>query len=318
MKTVMNIINGGIERIKSMNTLTTRIIVLSLIVMITLSISMPVVSAVDNRSFELEVFKSVNVERAKYGLKPLIWDENVAAVARSHSIDMSLKGYFSHISPNGVGPGDRLKNAGITKIQRMGENIALCGSASRAMSLWMGSPGHRANILNPNYTHLGVGVCGYYWTQNFVAYSQNVNPASTTISLNKVGMNSFPDAIVGYGKQGAMTVTVTNKGNQATGALKISIFGTNANRFTLSATSIKNIAARGSASFSVKPKTGLAAGPYVAAVSVSGANVATQVFNVEFIVNKKLNYDIAVTGAERTRSLQRQPGIVSKRHYQFP
>ena len=57
MKTVMNIINGGIERIKSMNTLTTRIIVLSLIVMITLSISMPVVSAVDNRSFELEVFK---------------------------------------------------------------------------------------------------------------------------------------------------------------------------------------------------------------------------------------------------------------------
>ena len=236
----------------------------------------------------------MNVERAKYGLKPLIWDENVAAVARSHSIDMSLKGYFSHISPNGVGPGDRLKNAGITKIQRMGENIALCGSASRAMSLWMGSPGHRANILNPNYTHLGVGVCGYYWTQNFVAYSQNVNPASTTISLNKVGMNSFPDAIVGYGKQGAMTVTVTNKGNQATGALKISIFGTNANRFTLSATSIKNIAARGSASFSVKPKTGLAAGPYVAAVSVSGANVATQVFNVEFIVNKKLNYDIAV------------------------
>jgi len=124
-------------------------------------------------TFEYEVFNLVNQERAKYGLPPVSWNEDLAVVAREHSKDMCDRGFFSHTNPSGKSPFDRIKRHGIT-YRIAAENIA-CGQDSpvSVMEAWMNSEGHRANILNGSLTELGVGVYindsgyGYYWTQNF-------------------------------------------------------------------------------------------------------------------------------------------------------
>ncbi|MCL2808093.1 MAG: hypothetical protein FWD27_08090, partial [Coriobacteriia bacterium] len=84
--------------------------------------------------------------------------------------------------------------------------------------------------------------------------------------------------------QSAQTVRVTNDGNQATGALTIALSGTNAASFTLSRTSLTSIAVGGSATFTVVPRTGLAAGSYEALVTVRGTNGISESFTVSFTV----------------------------------
>lgn len=122
---------------------------------------------------EKEVVRLVNVERKKHGLKPLVMDTTVCKVAREKSIDMKLKKYFSHQSPKYGQPTNMLK-AFKVPFKMAGENIA-GGSktANEVVARWMKSPGHRANILNPHYSHIGVGRSiggpwGYYWTQIFI------------------------------------------------------------------------------------------------------------------------------------------------------
>ena len=120
--------------------------------------------------FELEVFRLVNVERANHGLPALIWHDELATVARAHSADMAHRNFFDHTNPDGVGFGARITNAGITSFARA-ENIAIgIRAAETVMSRWMDSPMHRANILSPSLTHLGVGhyADGNYWTQKFI------------------------------------------------------------------------------------------------------------------------------------------------------
>jgi len=120
-----------------------------------------------------QVLDLVNVERANASLPPLAWHDPVSQVAYEHSVDMDVRNFFSHTNPDGDGPADRITMAGITWTAA-GENIAY-GQQTPAvvMTDWMNSPGHRANILSPNYTHLGVGVHlapgGPWWTQNFMA-----------------------------------------------------------------------------------------------------------------------------------------------------
>ncbi len=70
---------------------------------------------------------------------------------------MADNDYFSHTSPTYGSPFDMMKAEGIS-YRSAGENIAGNSSASAAMTAWMQSQGHRANILNSNYTHIGVGV----------------------------------------------------------------------------------------------------------------------------------------------------------------
>jgi hypothetical protein len=109
------------------------------------------------------------------------------------------------------------------------------------------------------------------------------------IALSETGTYDFSAAIYGYAAAPqAVTVTVTNAGNQATGALAVQLAGTNAASFTLSgSTSISDIPVSGNTTFTVAPNAGLAAGTYTATVTVSGANVATQSFEVGFTVNRK-------------------------------
>jgi len=105
------------------------------------------------------------------------------------------------------------------------------------------------------------------------------------ITLDTSGTHTFPAATAGYSAQTAKTVTITNTGNTATGALTIALSGTNASSFTLSKTNITDIVSGGNDTFTIVPKTGLAAGTYTATVTVDGANVTAQSFNVSFTVN---------------------------------
>jgi uncharacterized YkwD family protein len=131
-------------------------------------VSAPVSSAVS--AYEQKVVELTNQERAKNGLKPLALDTELSKVAREKSRDMQSKGYFSHTSPTYGSPFDMMKKFGIS-YRSAGENIAMGQrTPEEVVKAWMNSSGHRANILNSSYTHIGVGhvATGNYWTQMFI------------------------------------------------------------------------------------------------------------------------------------------------------
>ncbi len=131
----------------------------------------PEVNVSSQTAFENKVLELVNVERAKQGLKALTMDESVRKVARAKSTDMAQNNYFSHTSPTYGSPFDMLKSFGIS-YKSAGENIAQGYTTPQAVVTgWMNSPGHRANILNASYTHMGVGyeANGNHWTQLFIS-----------------------------------------------------------------------------------------------------------------------------------------------------
>ncbi len=125
-------------------------------------------SSVD--AIEAAVVELTNVERTKAGLQPLKTDAPLMASARTKSQDMKDKNYFSHTSPTYGSPFDQMKSLGIS-YKSAGENIAKGQrTAEEVVTAWMNSEGHRANILNPDYTHIGVGYVkdGNIWTQQFI------------------------------------------------------------------------------------------------------------------------------------------------------
>ncbi|WP_307817484.1 CAP domain-containing protein [Nocardia acididurans] len=114
-----------------------------------------------------EVIALTNAERARHGMRPLAHDVRLSAVARKHSADMLERGYFSHTGLDGRQPWDRAKDEGID-YRGIAENIAWGQrSAAEVVDGWMNSPGHRANILTPEFTNIGVGRVGDHWTQLF-------------------------------------------------------------------------------------------------------------------------------------------------------
>ncbi len=106
---------------------------------------------------EQAIADMVNQERQSAGLKPLRVDLRLVGVAETKALDMQQNHYFDHTSPTYGSPWAMMQMAGL-KIQWAGENLAGNKSASAAMAAWMQSPGHRANILDPKFTHIGVGV----------------------------------------------------------------------------------------------------------------------------------------------------------------
>jgi len=124
--------------------------------------------------FESEVIDLVNVERETAGLPPLSYDTSLADAARGHSEDMGLQDYFSHTSLDERTVQDRIEDAGYTW-NAYGENIAAGQSTpEHVIDAWMLSPGHRTNILDPNFCDIGVGYAyvadstyRHYWTQDF-------------------------------------------------------------------------------------------------------------------------------------------------------
>jgi uncharacterized YkwD family protein len=121
-------------------------------------------------AYEQQVVDLTNKERAKYGLPPLKVDLALSKVAREKSRDMAVNHYFSHNSPTYGSPFEMMRKFGIS-YTAAGENIAMGQrTPQEVVAAWLNSAGHRANILNRNYTHIGVGFeeNGYIWTQQFI------------------------------------------------------------------------------------------------------------------------------------------------------
>ena len=124
--------------------------------------------------FEFDVARLVNEERLAAGLAPLEIDVRLMVAAQRHSDDMAANSFFSHFGSDDSTFDVRVQDAGYVPWLRLGENIAAGQTSPEAvMAAWMNSPGHRANILDPDFDHIGVGYATsgtyyrFFWTQEF-------------------------------------------------------------------------------------------------------------------------------------------------------
>ena len=103
----------------------------------------------------------------------LQWNNSLAKAAYNHSADMATRQYFSHTSPDGHSAGDRIKATGYN-YATYGENIAVgYPDESSVIKAWMQSPGHCTNIMNKNFTEVGVGREANYWTMELTRPASN-------------------------------------------------------------------------------------------------------------------------------------------------
>ncbi len=137
------------------------------------------------KEIERAVFEYTNIERKKYGLKELKWDEKLSEIAREHSLDMAQNNFFDHVNLEGEDPTQRaVRNdyhylisenigemptgsvEGIGYVSNNPEDVA-----KAQVNAWMESPGHRMNLLAGQHSWLGVGVAYdglyYFLTQDF-------------------------------------------------------------------------------------------------------------------------------------------------------
>ena len=120
---------------------------------------------------ENQMLTLVNRARAENGLEPVAMDPTTREVARAYAVRMFQEGFFAHVDPSGATPFDRMRAGGVT-FRAAGENLALAPTVQIAHDGLMNSPGHRANILNPRYRRIGIGVAdggmhGKMFVQNF-------------------------------------------------------------------------------------------------------------------------------------------------------
>lgn len=116
----------------------------------------------------------INNERANVGVAPLSGQSQLGNAARGHSQDMACNGFFSHTGSDGSTFAVRITRVGYS-YSAAAENIAAgYGDPASVVAGWMGSQGHKDNMLNPNYTEVGIGYIyvagspyGVYWTANF-------------------------------------------------------------------------------------------------------------------------------------------------------
>ncbi|NLK20861.1 MAG: SH3 domain-containing protein [Epulopiscium sp.] len=113
----------------------------------------------------------INIERNQLGLPSYVMDMELSNIASIKAKDMAENNYFSHISPTHGTPFEMMKQFGIS-YKIAGENIAAHSSVKNAHDSFMGSPGHKANVLNKNYDKIGIGIApdkkyGYIYVQLF-------------------------------------------------------------------------------------------------------------------------------------------------------
>jgi len=152
------------------------------------------------------IYDRVNEERFKHNLPKLEWSSDITEVARKHSQDMAIKGYFAHENKEGELVGERLEKDGIV-FTVSAENLFKCLNyqdvAEESVRGWMQSPGHRKNILNVQVEEAGVGVYKvngedeYYITQNFIKRALGFVPLPSKLSEDEIDkiFNMVKDAI---------------------------------------------------------------------------------------------------------------------------
>jgi uncharacterized protein YkwD len=132
-----------------------------------------------NESNERLLFELTNVYRARHAVNTVLEDEALGIVASKHSEDMAMENYFSHDSPDFGDLENRLEEAQIvydSAAENIGSNYY---DSAEVVHGWLNSVDHRKVLLKPNFSHLGVGTFGKYYTQNFVereiSNEENIN-----------------------------------------------------------------------------------------------------------------------------------------------
>jgi len=127
-------------------------------------------TVVDPDQAEARMFALLNEARRAAGLNPLLADAELREIALEHSTDMADHHFVGHVSPSTGSPEDRLRRSGLV-VAIFGENIAAAATPEVAHEGLMNSPGHRANMLRPEFTHVGIAVrkgdAGIVVTMNF-------------------------------------------------------------------------------------------------------------------------------------------------------
>ncbi len=122
---------------------------------------------------EASLLAQVNAQRWNAGAPPLVWCPSLGRAATDHSVDQGFRNTMTHVGLFGSDTRIRVERAGYLGWTNLGENIAAgYDSEAAVLTAWMNSAGHRANILNPVFTHMGSGYFSAtngtrYWTQDF-------------------------------------------------------------------------------------------------------------------------------------------------------
>jgi uncharacterized protein YkwD len=136
-----------------------------------------VTANVNVRSLEHKAFELINQKRRENGLQPLVWNDQLEAVAKAHSDSMAEYRFFSHKGLDNKYVSDRADKSRVGDWRSIGENIAVNRGYSDpvgfAVELWLDSPGHRRNLLDPNWKESAIGVAvaedgSFYFTQVFL------------------------------------------------------------------------------------------------------------------------------------------------------
>lgn len=106
---------------------------------------------------QAQALSLLNRDREKSGLAPLAYSAELSRLAEAYAQDMIARRFFAHEDPDGRSPFDRMRASGIV-YRHAGENLAINDSVEAAQAAFMNSPTHRANVLNPQFTEVGIGV----------------------------------------------------------------------------------------------------------------------------------------------------------------
>lgn len=177
------------------------VFILSLVIFVELLFVLPVVGIFTHSNYFAEILSSVlidsaNADRLKLSEQGLKINQALVAAAQLKANDMASKGYFAHVSPTGVDPWYWFKQAGY-KYVRAGENLAVNFSDSKDLhTAWMNSPGHRANIVNANYSEIGIATAnGMYKGQEAVfvvqLFGQPAKP-KPVLAVNTTSAQTVP------------------------------------------------------------------------------------------------------------------------------
>lgn len=144
----------------------------------------------DADEFARQILTLINIERARVGVSPLTWNATLAKVAEDYACTMAAEDFFDHIHPvTGEGPAERAATAGY-EFFAIGENLAGGQtSAAEAVEGWMSSPGHRNNLLSPEWKETGLGIrrggsLRIYWVQEFGKPISYTRPDGETLVMH--------------------------------------------------------------------------------------------------------------------------------------
>lgn len=112
--------------------------------------------------YEQLFFEQINRTRIERGLRPLVWNEEVAAIAKYHSVNMATQNFFGHKDRLGFSVAERADAHGLTKWRMIGENLAYCNGyrdpVATTVDAWLESSGHRKNMFRKKWQETGIGV----------------------------------------------------------------------------------------------------------------------------------------------------------------